>query len=175
MNEIIRAMEERRSIRSFKPEMPSKEVLQQIVEAGLYAASGKGQQAAIVVAVTNKVLRDKLAEENRRIAGAPEGSDPFYGAPAVLVVLGRKDWPTHVYDGSLVMGNLLLAAHALGLGSIWIHRAKEEFEEPEYQQLLKDLGVEGEWEGIGHCAVGYLNGEAPAPAPRKPGRVFWAE
>ena len=175
MNEIIRAMEERRSIRRFKPEMPSKEVLQQIVEAGLYAASGKGQQAAIVVAVTNKALRDKLAEENRRIAGAPEGSDPFYGAPAVLVVLGRKDWPTHVYDGSLVMGNLLLAAHALGLGSIWIHRAKEEFEEPEYQQLLKDLGVEGEWEGIGHCAVGYLNGEAPAPAPRKPGRVFWAE
>lgn len=175
MNEIIRAMEERRSIRSFKPEMPPKEVLQQIVEAGLYAASGKGQQAAIVVAVTNKALRDKLAEENRRIAGAPEGSDPFYGAPAVLVVLGRKDWPTHVYDGSLVMGNLLLAAHALGLGSIWIHRAKEEFEEPEYQQLLKDLGVEGEWEGIGHCAVGYLNGEAPVPAPRKPGRVFWAE
>lgn len=175
MNEIIRAMEERRSIRGFKPEMPPKEVLQQIVEAGLYAASGKGQQAAIVVAVTNKALRDKLAEENRRIAGAPEGSDPFYGAPAVLVVLGRKDWPTHVYDGSLVMGNLLLAAHALGLGSIWIHRAKEEFEEPEYQQLLKDLGVEGEWEGIGHCAVGYLNGEAPAPAPRKPGRVFWAE
>lgn len=175
MNEIIRAMEERRSIRSFKPEMPPKEVLQQIVEAGLYAASGKGQQAAIVVAVTNKALRDKLAEENRRIAGAPEGSDPFYGAPAVLVVLGRKDWPTHVYDGSLMMGNLLLAAHALGLGSIWIHRAKEEFEEPEYQQLLKDLGVEGEWEGIGHCAVGYLNGEAPAPAPRKPGRVFWAE
>lgn len=175
MNEIIRAMEERRSIRSFKPEMPPKEVLQQIVEAGLYAASGKGQQAAIVVAVTNKALRDKLAEENRRIAGAPEGSDPFYGAPAVLVVLGRKDWPTHVYDGSLVMGNLLLAAHALGLGSIWIHRAKEEFEEPEYQQLLKDLGVEGEWEGIGHCAVGYLNGEAPAPVPRKPGRVFWAE
>lgn len=175
MNEIIRAMEERRSIRSFKPEMPPKEVLQQIVEASLYAASGKGQQAAIVVAVTNKALRDKLAEENRRIAGAPEGSDPFYGAPAVLVVLGRKDWPTHVYDGSLVMGNLLLAAHALGLGSIWIHRAKEEFEEPEYRQLLKDLGVEGEWEGIGHCAVGYLNGEAPAPAPRKPGRVFWAE
>ena len=175
MNETIRAMEERRSIRSFKPEMPPKEVLQQIMEAGLYAASGKGQQAAIVVAVTNKALRDKLAEENRRIAGAPEGSDPFYGAPAVLVVLGRKDWPTHVYDGSLVMGNLLLAAHALGLGSIWIHRAKEEFEEPEYQQLLKDLGVEGEWEGIGHCAVGYLNGEAPAPAPRKPGRVFWAE
>lgn len=175
MNEIIRAMEERRSIRSFQPEMPPKEALEQIVEAGNYAASGKGQQAVITLVVTNKALRDKLAEENRKIGGWPEGFDPFYGAPAVLVVLGRKDWPTHVYDGSLVMGNLMLAAHALGLGSIWIHRAKEEFEEPEYQQLLKDLGVEGEWEGIGHCAVGYIKGEAPAPAPRKPGRVFWAE
>ena len=175
MNEIIRAMEERRSIRNFKPEMPPKEALQQIVEAGLYAANGKGQQAAIIVAVTNKALRDKLSEENRRIGGWQEGFDPFYGAPAVLVVLAKKDWPNRVYDGSLVMGNLMLAAHSLGLGSIWIHRAKEEFEEPEYQQLLKDLGVEGEWEGIGHCAVGYINGEVPAPAPRKPGRVFWAE
>lgn len=175
MNEIIRAMEERRSIRNFKPEMPPKEALQQIVEAGLYAANGKGQQAAIIVAVTNKALRDKLSEENRKIGGWQEGFDPFYGAPAVLVVLAKKDWPNRVYDGSLVMGNLMLAAHSLGLGSIWIHRAKEEFEEPEYQQLLKDLGVEGEWEGIGHCAVGYINGEVPAPAPRKPGRVFWAE
>lgn len=175
MNEIIRAMEERRSIRNFKPEMPPKEALQQIVEAGLYAANGKGQQAAIIVAVTNKALRDKFSEENRKIGGWQEGFDPFYGAPAVLVVLAKKDWPNRVYDGSLVMGNLMLAAHSLGLGSIWIHRAKEEFEEPEYQQLLKDLGVEGEWEGIGHCAVGYINGEVPASAPRKPGRVFWAE
>lgn len=91
------------------------------------------------------------------------------------MVLGRKGWFTHVYDGSLVMGNLMLAAHSLGLGSIWIHRAKEEFEQPEYQQLLKDLGVEGEWEGIGHCAVGYVNGDIPTPAPRKDGRVFWVE
>lgn len=73
------------------------------------------------------------------------------------------------------MGNLMLAAHSLGLGSIWIHRAKEEFEQPEYQQLLKDLGVEGEWEGIGHCAIGYVSGKVPAPAPRKDGRVFWVE
>ncbi len=175
MNETLKAMKERRSIRKFKPELPAKADLEKIVEAGLYAASGKGQQAAIIVAVTNKELRDKIAEENRRIGGWQEGFDPFYGAPAILVVLGKKDWPTHVYDGSLVMGNLMLAAHSLGLGSIWIHRAKEEFEEESFRALLADLGVEGEWEGIGHCAVGYADCEAPKPAERKDGRVFWVE
>lgn len=107
--------------------------------------------------------------------GGPEGNDPFYGAPAILIVLANKEVPTAPYDGSLVMGNLMLAAHSLGLGSIWIHRAKEEFEMPEYKKLLKDLGIEGEWEGIGHCAVGYIDGENPAAAPRNDGRVFWVE
>ncbi len=175
MNDIIKAMKERRSIRAFKPELPKKEDLEQIIEAGLYAASGKGHQAAIIVAVTNKELRDRLSEANRRIGGFPEGKDPFYGAPAVLIVLGEKNWPTHVYDGSLVMGNLMLAAHSLGLGSIWIHRAKEEFEEEEFRSILKDLGVEGEWEGIGHCVVGYPDCDQPKAADRKEGRVFWAE
>ena len=175
MNEIIKAMEERRSIRKFKPEMPKKEDFQQIVEAGLYAANGMGRQATITVAVTNKELRDKLSAINCKIGGWDEGIDPFYGAPAILIVLAEKDWRNRVYDGSLVMGNMMLAAHSLGLGSIWIHRAKEEFEMPEYQQLLKELGVEGEWEGIGHCAVGYIDGEMPKAAERKPNRVFWAE
>ncbi|MCI7104757.1 MAG: nitroreductase [Lachnobacterium sp.] len=175
MNEIIKAMEERRSIRKFKPEMPKKEDLQQIVEAGLYAANGMGRQATITVAVTNKELRDKLSAINCKIGGWDEGVDPFYGAPAILIVLAEKDWRNRVYDGSLVMGNMMLAAHSLGLGSIWIHRAKEEFEMPEYQQLLKELGVEGEWEGIGHCAVGYIDGEMPEAAERKPNRVFWVE
>ncbi len=175
MNEIIKAMEERRSIRKFKLEMPKKEDLQQIVEAGLYAANGMGRQATITVAVTNKELRDKLSAINCKIGGWDEGVDPFYGAPAILIVLAEKDWRNRVYDGSLVMGNMMLAAHSLGLGSIWIHRAKEEFEMPEYQQLLKELGVEGEWEGIGHCAVGYIDGEMPEAAERKPNRVFWAE
>ena len=175
MNEIIKAMEERRSIRKFKPEMPKKEDLQQIVEAGLYAANGMGRQATITVAVTNKELRDKLSAMNCKIGGWDEGIDPFYGAPAILIVLAEKDWRNRVYDGSLVMGNMMLAAHSLGLGSIWIHRAKEEFEMPEYQQLLKELGVEGEWEGIGHCAVGYIDGEMPEAAERKPNRVFWVE
>ena len=175
MNEVIRAMEERRSIRKFKPDMPAKEELEQIVEAGLYAASGMGKQATVTIAVTNKELRDKLSEINRKIGGWQEGFDPFYGAPAILIVLADKSVGTRVYDGSLVMGNMMLAAHSLNLGSIWIHRAKEEFELPEYQELLKELGVEGEWEGIAHCAVGYMDEELPEAADRKSGRVFWVE
>lgn len=175
MNEVIKAMKERRSIRKFKAEMPPKADLEQIVEAGLYAANGRGRQAVITIAVTDKERRDKLSAVNNEIMGGPEGNDPFYGAPAILIVLGNKEVPTYQYDGSLVMGNLMLAAHSLGLGSIWIHRAKEEFEMPEYQKLLKELGIEGEWEGIGHCAVGYIDGENPAAAPRNDGRVFWVE
>ena len=175
MNDIIKAMEERRSIRKFKAEMPKKEDLEQIIEAGLYAANGMGKQAVITVAVTNKELRDKLSKANCEIGGWQEGFDPFYGAPVILIVLAQKDWVNRVYDGSLVMGNMMLAAHSLGLGSIWIHRAKEEFEQEEWKKLLKDIGVEGEWEGIGHCAVGYIDGEAPQAAPRKDGRVFWVE
>lgn len=175
MNEIIKAMEERRSIRKFKSDMPAREDIEQIIEAGLYAANGMGKQATITVAVTNKELRDKISASNCKIGGWKEGFDPFYGAPVVLIVLAEKNWPNRVYDGSLVMGNMMLAAHSLGLGSIWIHRAKEEFETEEYKALLKELGVEGEWEGIGHCAVGYMEGELPEAAKRKEGRVFWAE
>ena len=175
MNEIIKAMEERRSIRKFKPEMPTKDDLNQIIEAGLYAANAKGRQATITVAVTNKELRDRLSAVHAKICGSEEGFDPFYGAPAILIVLAEKEWANRVYDGSLVMGNMMLAAHSLNLGSIWIHRAKEEFELPEYQELLKEIGIEGEWEGIGHCAVGYVDGEYPKPAKRRDNRVFWVE
>ena len=175
MNEVIKAMKERRSIRQFKPEMPKKEALDQIIEAGLYAANGMGKQATKIIVVTNRELRDKISEMNRKVGGWEEGFDPFYGAPAMLIVLSEKDWRNKVYDGSLVMGNLMLAAHSLGLGSIWIHRAKEEFESDEGKEILKQLGIEGEWEGIGHCAVGYMEGELPKPAPRKDGRVVWAE
>lgn len=175
MNDIIRSMEERRSIRKFKPDMPARGDIDQIIEAGLYAANGMGKQATITVAVTNKELRDKLSSVNCQIGGWKDGFDPFYGAPVILIVLADKNWANRVYDGSLVMGNMMLAAYSLGLGSIWIHRAKEEFEMPEYQQLLKELDVEGEWEGIGHCAIGYAEGDLPKAAKRKDGRVFWAE
>ena len=175
MNETFKAMKERRSIRKFKPDMPKKEDLDQIVEAGIYAANGRGQQATVTVAVTNKEMRDKISEINRKIGGWDEGFDPFYGAPVILIVLANKNCNTYIYDGSLVMGNMMLAAHSLGLGSIWIHRAKEEFETEEWRKFLSDLGIEGEWEGIGHCAVGYMDGQLPKAAERKNGRVYWVE
>ena len=175
MAETLKVLETRRSCRAYKPQLIEEEKLEKIIKAGTYAATGMGRQSPIIIAVTNKELRDKLSAMNARIMGKSEDFDPFYGAQELLIVLADKSCPTGIYDGSLVMGNLMLAAHALGLGSIWIHRAKEEFERPEYKQLLKDLGVEGEWEGIGHCVVGTIDGEAPQPAPRRDGRVFWAE
>lgn len=175
MNQIIDAMKERRSIRAYKPDMVPEELIQQVIEAGLYAASGRNEQAAIVVAVTNKELRDKLSAMNGKIMGIPEGSDPFYGAPVVLIVLGRKDWPTHLEDGSLVLGNMMLAAHTLGLGSCWIHRAKEEFDSEEGKAMLKEWGIEGEYEGVGHCILGYVDGEYPEGKERKAGRVYFVK
>ncbi len=173
MNEVLKAMKERRSIRSFKADIPKKEDLEKIIEAGLYAPSGQGKQSAIILVVTDKETRDRLSAANAAVMGRE--SDPFYGAPAVLVVLYDKSCATGIYDGSLVMGNMMLAAHSLGLGSIWIHRAKEEFEQEEWKQLLRDLGAEGEYEGVGHCIVGYPDGAAPEPKPRADGRVFWVE
>ena len=128
MSDVLEQMKTRRSVKKYKPDMVPQEIIDKVTEAGLYAANGMGRQATIIIQVTNKEMRDKLSELNRQIGGWKEGFDPFYGAPAVLVVLGKKDCPTHVYDGSLVMGNLMLAAHELGVGSCWIHRAKEEFE-----------------------------------------------
>ena len=173
MSEVINNMKTRRSIRKYKPDMIPEDVLNRIIEAGTYAATGMGKQSPIIIAVTNKEIRDKFSKMNAEIMGVD--SDPFYGAPAILIVLADKNWANRVYDGSLVMGNMMLAAHSLNLGSIWIHRAKEEFELPEYQELLKELGVDGEWEGIGHCAVGYVDGEIPKAAKRKDNRVFWVE
>lgn len=175
MNEVIKAIKERRSIRKFKPDMVSKEAIEQVIEAGLYAPSGMNRQPVITVAVTNKEARDKLSLANAKVGGMPEGMDPFYGAPVVLIVLAKKDCPTSVYDGSLVMGNMMLAAHSLGLSSCWIHRAKEEFETEEYKKLLEELGVQGEYEGIGHCILGYADGEVPAAAERKDDRVYYIE
>ena len=174
-NEIIKAMKERRSIRKFKPDMPKKEEIDTIINAGLYAASGKGKQSPIIISVTNKELRDKISHDNCKIGGWQEGFDPFYGAPVILIVLADKKVPTAIYDGSLVIGNMMLAAHSLGLGSIWIHRAKQEFETEEYKKLLADLGVKGEFEGVGHCAIGYIAGEVPEAHPLKEGRVFYVE
>ena len=170
MSEVINNMKTRRSIRKYKPDMIPEDVLNRIIEAGTYAATGMGKQSPIIIAVTNKEIRDKFSKMNAEIMGVD--SDPFYGAPVVLIVLADKARPTYVYDGSLVMGNLMLAAHAEGIGSCWIHRAKEEFESAEGKAFLKSLGIEGDYEGIGHCVLGYTDGEEPKAMPRKENFVY---
>lgn len=170
MNNIIQAMKERRSCRAYKQDPIPQEVLEQILEAGTYAANGRGKQSPVIIAVTNKELRDKLSEVNAEIMGT--SGDPFYGAPVVLVVLADKSRPTYLYDGSLVIGNLMLAAHSLGVGSCWIHRAKETFEREEGKEILKALGIEGDYEGIGNCVLGYPDGALREAAPRKQDYVY---
>ena len=173
--ETLEAIKQRRSVRAYKPDMPAKELVEKVIEAGVWAPTGMGQQAPVIVAITNKALRDELSAMNAEIFGRP-GTDPFYGAPVVLVVLADKTMPTHVYDGSLVMGNMMLAAYDLGLSSCWIHRAKEEFESERGKQILEQLGIEGDYEGIGHCILGYAADDAaPVAKPRKENWVYWAE
>lgn len=170
MNEILEMIRTRRSVKRYKPDNVPEGLIDQVIEAGLYAPSGLNRQETIIVAVTDPETRDRLSRANASVMGMD--SDPFYGAPAVLVVLAKKDCMTGLYDGSLVMSNLMLAAHALGLGSSWIHRAKETFEMPEWKQWLRSIGVEGEYEGVGNCILGYA-ADAPAKdTSRKPDRVF---
>ena len=174
MNETLKVLETRRSCRNFRPDMVKDEDLKAIIRAGTYAATGMGRQSPIIIAVTDKTLRDEISQQNRMIGGWNEDFDPFYGAPVILIVLAKKEVPTHVYDGALVMGNLMNAAESLGVASIWIHRAKEEFESDFGKDLLKKLGIGDEYEGIGHCALGYAAEPAKAPAPRKEDYVYYA-
>ncbi|MBQ9610358.1 MAG: nitroreductase [Lachnospiraceae bacterium] len=173
MNETLKVLESRRSCRNFKPDMVKDEDLKAIIKAGTYAATGMGKQSPIIIAVTDKQLRNELSEENRKIGGWQEGFDPFYGAPVILIVLADKSVPTYVYDGSLVMGNLMNAAESLGVANIWIHRAKEEFESDFGKNILKKFGIEGNYEGIGHCALGYAAQPSNEAAPRKDNYVYY--
>ena len=169
----IENMMTRRSIRKYKPDMIPKEIIAKIAEAGTFAATGRNLQAPIIIAVTNPELRNRISAMNAKIMGVD--FDPFYGAPVILIVLADKNVPTYLYDGSLVMGNLMLAAHAHGIGSCWIHRAKEEFESKEGKELLKSLGITGDYEGIGHCILGYADAEAAPASPRKTDYIYYAE
>ena len=173
MNDTLKVLETRRSCRNFKPDMVSEDDLKAIVRAGTYAATGMGKQSPLIIAVTDKTMRDEISEANRKIGGWDEGFDPFYGAPVILIVLAKKDIPTHVYDGSLVMGNLMNAAESLGVNSIWIHRAKEEFESDFGKNILAKLDISDEYEGIGHCALGYAAEPVKDPAPRKDNYVYY--
>ena len=175
MNETLKVLETRRSCRSFKPDMVKEEDLKAVLRAGTYAATGMGKQSPLIIAVTDKKTRDEISEANRKIGGWDEGFDPFYGAPVILIVLAKKDVVTHVYDGSLVMGNLMNAAESLGLASIWIHRAKEEVDSEFGKNLLKKLGIEGNFEGIGHCALGYAAEPSKAAAARKENYVYYVD
>ena len=170
--EALKLLKERRSCRSYKPEQITDAELDAVLEAGTYAPTANGRQSPIIVAVQNPEAIAQLRRMNAGIMGNPE-ADPFYGAPTVLVVLAGLDNPNRVYDGSCVMDNLMNAAEAVGLGSCWIHRAKQEFESDEGKALLKKWGVEGEYEGVGHCVLGYWAEEKPAPAPRKDGYVYY--
>lgn len=172
--DAIKNMLTRTSVKKYKPDPVPKEILDQIIEAGTHAPTGRNAQSPIILAVTNRQVRDELSKLNAKVLGT-EGSDPFYGAPVVLVVLADKQRNTRVYDGSLVMGNLQLAAHALGVGACWIHRAKETFEMPEGLALLKELGIEGEYEGIGNCVLGYPDGDFPPVKPRKEKWVYYVD
>lgn len=174
MNETIKNIVSRRSIRKYKTDMISKDVIKEIVKAGMYAPTGMNMQSPIILAITNNEVRDNLSRLNAKIMGK-EDRDPFYGAPVLLVVLADKKYPTSIYDGSLVMGNLMNAAHSLGIGSCWIHRAKEVFETDEGQELLKSLGIEGDYEGIGNCILGYIEGDIPNSAPRKENYVYYVD
>ena len=172
MNDVLENIITRRSIKKYKPDAVPDEIIERIVNAGTYAASGMNRQSPIIIAVTNKALRDRLSQMNAEIMGR-KGMDPFYGAPVVLIVLADKNIPTHVYDGSLVMGNMMLAAHSEGLGSCWIHRAKEEFESTEGKSLLAELGIKGDYEGIGHLILGYADVEEPKASKRKENYIYY--
>lgn len=171
MKTTIEDLKGRRSCRAYKPEQITDQELDLVLEAGTYAPTGGGQQSPVIVAVQNKDTIAKLQRMNADVIGDPAAT-PFYGAPTVLVVLADKSKGCYLYDGCCVMDNLLNAAAALGLGSCWIHRAKEEFESAEGKALLKEWGLTGDYEGIGHCVLGYRADEIPAPAPRKDGYVI---
>lgn len=171
MNEIIKAIESRRSCRQYKSQMPPKHLLEEIAKAGTYAPTGKNTQSPKILVITNKAIRDRLSAMNAAILGVK--SDPFYGAPCLILVLANSVYPNYIQDGSLVMGNLMLAAHSLGLGSCWINRAREEFESEEGKRMLADWGLEATYAGIGHCILGWPEEEARPAPPRKPDYISW--
>lgn len=170
MGETLTTLKTRRSCRAYKPELIEEDKLNAIIEAGTYAATGMGKQSPIIIAVTDRAMRDKLSKMNAAVMGVD--FDPFYGAPELVIVLADKRMPTYVYDGSLVMGNMMNAAADLGVASCWIHRAKEEFESEEGKAILKDLGIVGDYEGIGHLILGYAAKPAAEPAPRKADYIY---
>ncbi len=175
MNETMKTLLERRSIRKYQPRQVEDAVLEEILKAGIYAPSAMGRQSAVIVLVQDRETIAELSRVNAEIQGT-SGTDPFYGAPTVAVVLADPGLgeANARYDGALVMGNLMNAAAALGVGSCWINRAKETFERPEGKALLKKWGLPDTMIGVGNCILGYADGAAGTPAPRADGRIIRA-
>lgn len=169
-DELIKVVRERRSCKNFRSDPVANDLVTKVVDAGIWAASGRGLQSPIVIRIKDAALRARISAENAAILGRE--IDPFYGAPEILLVLVESSVNTAVCDGSLVLGNMMLAAHALGLGSCWIHRAREESENPNgvVAEIVKRLSLPGKYVGVGHLALGYAAAPLPPPPPRKPGR-----
>jgi nitroreductase len=172
MNEVLNAIYERRSVKKYTDKPVPAELLDEILKAGSWAANGKAWQAPVMVAVTDPETREILRRLNAEILGNPD-ADPFYGAPTVVVVLSDSDRFTYVEDGSLVIGNMMLAAYSLGVDSCWIHRAREMFETEEGKALKAKWGLGDNYIGVGNCILGYRDCEYPAPKPRKEGRIIY--
>lgn len=170
MNETLKVLKERRSIRKYKPEQITDGELNAILEAGTWAASAKNLQTPVTAVVQDKETIDRMSRLNAEIQGVT--TDPFYGAPTVVVVLADGTKPNWLQDGSLVMGNLMTAAAAMGIGSCWINRAMELFDKAEGKELLKKWGLPETLRGVGNCVLGYIDGPMPEPHPRKDGWIF---
>lgn len=166
MNETLRVLKERRSIRKYKKEQIKDEELNLILEAGTYAPSARGLQSPKIVVIQDAELIKKISKLNAQFTNNPD-ADPFFGAPTLLIVFADSNIPTYVEDGSLVMGNLMNAAFSLGVDSCWINRARQVFKTEEGQALLKEWGIESHYEGIGNCILGYRDCPLPSPKPRK--------
>lgn len=174
MKETLQDLKTRRSCRKYRQEQISDDKLNEILEAGTYAPTGIGAQCPVIVVIQDKKTRDYVSQLNARVAGST--SDPFYGAPTVLVVLAERNRKTYVDDGNMVIANLLNAAHAVGIDSCYIYRAREVFDSEEGQQLLRKWGIEGDYEGIGNVILGYgLPNGIKEAAPRKDGYIVWVK
>lgn len=166
-NAVITALIQRRSIRAYKPEQITDDELKTILEAGTWAPTGMGRQDPWIVAVQNPELLKKLSKTNAAFLGVD--TDPFYGAPTYVLVFGSDPavWANSVPDGSLVLGNMMNAAHAIGLGSCWINREREMFATEEGKALMKEFGLPDGLIGIGALALGYPAAPPRDPKPRK--------
>jgi nitroreductase len=173
MNETLKSLLNRRCIRAFKPEQIKDEELNAVLEAGKYAPSGANQQSALFIVVQDRETKETLSKMNQAVKASD--SDPYHGAPTIVLALADRSKVTPVEDATLALGNMFNAAYSLGLGSCWVHRTRQMFESEEGKALLKRWGVEGDYVGVGSCVLGYPDGEQPQAAPRKDDFVVWVK